>query len=185
MKSKWQSRRGDIGSVMVKCPHTACTSTSTTGDQVVMMAASAWWHRDQRHCCSYTGGCCHYCQLSLSLSLCHSTRGRSRDKKSSIFTRWQKCCYWADLPAWFCPVIGPRGSGGPQDGLPLAGRVTWLGPVAVLGWDFLWKVWKSGSSAELSWSRPWRRGQARAHCAPVHLCGPIIGTLFPTQCKLV
>ena len=129
--------------------------------------------------------CCHHGQLSLSLSLCHSTRGRSRDKKSSIFTRWQKCCYWADLPAWFCPVIGPRGSGGPQDGLPLAGRVTWLGPVAVLGWDFLWKVWKSGSSTELSWSRPWRRGQARAHCAPVHLCGPIIGTLFPTQCKLV
>ena len=128
---------------------------------------------------------CHYSQHSLSLSLCHSARGRSRDKKPSIFTRWQKCCYWADLPAWFCPVIGPRGSGGPQDGLPLAGRVTWLGPVAVLGWDFLWKVWKSGSSAELSWSRPWRRGQARAHCAPVHLCGPIIGTLFPAQCKLV
>ena len=131
------------------------------------------------------GGWCHHSQLSLSLSLCHSTRGRSRDKKPSIFTRWQKCCYWADLPAWFCPVIGPRASGGPQHGLPLAGRVTWRGPVAVLGWDFLWKVWKSGSSAELSWSRPWRRGQARAHCAPVHLCGPIIGTLFPTQCKLV
>ena len=171
---------------MVKCPHTATTSTSTTGDQLVMMAASAWWHGDLRHCCSHTeGGVITYSQHSLSLSLCHSARGRSRDKKPSIFTRWQKCCYWADLPAWFCPVIGPRGSGGPQDGLPLAGRVTWLGPVAVLGWDFLWKVWKSGSSAELSWSRPWRRGQARAHCAPVHLCGPIIGTLFPAQYKLV
>ena len=39
---------------MVKCPHTACTSTSTTGDQLVMMAASAWWHGDLRHCCSHT-----------------------------------------------------------------------------------------------------------------------------------
>ena len=94
-------------------------------------------------------GWCHYSQHSLSLSLCHSARGRSRDKKPSIFTRWQKCCYWADLPAWFCPVIGPRGSGGPQDGLLLAGRVTWRDQ---------WRCWagisseKYESQAALSWA---------------------------------